>query len=164
MRRVSTLGLTAAALTTALVCATPASAAGHPGDHTGREQVFELVAHETQASFIDVGTPGASQGDEFVIAGDLLKDSATVGTFDEVCTLTRVGPDPDSFNQQCVGTLVLPGGDITFQGLISITAAGPGDINVAITGGTGRYRTAHGFIHADNISETDTDLTVHLIL
>ncbi|WP_050799819.1 allene oxide cyclase barrel-like domain-containing protein [Streptomyces himastatinicus] len=63
-----------------------------------------------------------------------------------------------------MGTLVLPDGDITFQGLISVTAAGPGDINVAITGGTGRYRTAHGFIHAVITNTTDTNLTVHLIL
>ncbi|EFL21988.1 hypothetical protein SSOG_01700 [Streptomyces himastatinicus ATCC 53653] len=76
----------------------------------------------------------------------------------------RVGPVSDSFDQQCVGTLVLPDGDITFQGLISVTAAGPGDINVAITGGTGRYRTAHGFIHAVITNTTDTNLTVHLIL
>lgn len=50
------------------------------------------------------------------------------------------------------------------QGLISVTAAGPGDINLAITGGTGRYRTAHGFVHGGNVGPTDTDLTVHLIL
>ncbi|MEU0841841.1 hypothetical protein ABZ370_20565 [Streptomyces sp. NPDC005962] len=160
----------AAALALALVCAAPVAAAadpvpggGHPLYPGGREQVFDLVARQTQSSFVDVGTPGPSQGDAFIISGDLLQGAATVGTFGEVCTLTRVGPAVDSFDQQCVVTFVLPDGDITIQGLISITAAGPGDINLAITGGTGRYRTAHGFVHAVNASAPDTNVTVHLI-
>ncbi len=37
------------------------------------------------------------------------------------------------------------------------------NITLAITGGTGRFRTAHGFIHAVNSSNTETQLTVHLI-
>lgn len=110
-----------------------------------------------------MGTPGPSQGDEFVISGNLLQGAATVGTFGEVCTLTRVGPAVDSFDQQCVGTFVLPDGQITIQGLISVTAAGPGDIKLAITGGTGRYRTAHGFLQAVTVNATDTAVTVHLI-
>ncbi|MGR3933096.1 allene oxide cyclase barrel-like domain-containing protein [Streptomyces sp. BRA346] len=173
MRLLRYLGLSAAtAVTAALLCAAPAVAAvpvpfwgnGHPPYPIGREQVFSLVAHQTQFSFVDVGTSGPSQGDEFVISGDLLQGSAVVGHYGEVCTLTRVGPVVDSFDQQCVGTLTLPDGDLTIQGLISVTAAGPeADINLAITGGTGRYRTAHGFIHAVPVNATDTGFTVHLI-
>ncbi|MEU1802572.1 hypothetical protein [Streptomyces sp. NPDC019937] len=173
LRRLRHLGLSAAtALTAALLCAAPAAAAasaptgggGDPLFPGGRERVFDLVAHQTQFSFVDVGTPGPSQGDEFVLSGDLLQGSTTVGTFGEVCTLTRVGPVVDSFDQQCVGTLRLPGGDITIQGMISVTAAGPEpDINLAITGGTGRYRTAHGFVHAVSVTGLDTNFTVHLI-
>jgi len=170
MRRFSHFGR-AAVLAIALICAAPVSAAaadplpvgGYPPYPTWREQVFDLVVRQTQASAIDVGTPGPSQGDEFVISGDLLQGTATVGTFGEVCTLTRVGPAVDSFDQQCVATFVLPDGQITIQGLISVTAAGTGDINIAITGGTGRYRTAHGFVHAVNANSTDTAVTVHLI-
>ncbi|RNG38833.1 allene oxide cyclase barrel-like domain-containing protein [Streptomyces botrytidirepellens] len=169
MRRFSHFGR-AAVLAIALVCAAPVSAAADPlpgGIYLpypiGREQVFELVLRQTQFSFVDVGTPGPSQGDEFVLSGDLLQGAATVGTFGEVCTLTRVGPVADSFDQQCVGTLVLADGQITIQGIVSVTAAGPGDITVAITGGTGRYRTAHGYVHATLINATDTGLTVHLI-
>ncbi|MGW2328628.1 allene oxide cyclase barrel-like domain-containing protein [Streptomyces sp. NPDC001700] len=176
MRLLRHLGLSAATVvTTALLCAAPAAAAvpvplwgwgsGHPPYPIGRERVFDLVAHQTQFSFVDVGPPGPSQGDEFVISGDLLQGSAVVGHYGEVCTLTRVGPVVDSFDQQCVGTLTLPDGDITIQGLISVTAAGPeADINLAITGGTGRYRTAHGFVHAVPVDATDTSFTVHLIL
>lgn len=38
---------------------------------------------------------------------------------------------------------------------------GPGDITLAITGGTDRYRTARGFIHAVT-TDTQTQLTVHI--
>ncbi|WSQ98442.1 hypothetical protein OG735_10320 [Streptomyces sp. NBC_01210] len=62
-----------------------------------------------------------------------------------------------------MGSLTLAEGQITFQGRFTITSAGPGDISFAITGGTGSYRTAHGSIHAVNVSATDTQLTVHLI-
>ncbi|WP_432586109.1 hypothetical protein ABVG11_07910 [Streptomyces sp. HD1123-B1] len=168
MRRFAPLALSAAALITTLVQAAPAVAAGsvpgggHPaGGH--RTEVLELVARQTQTTFIDHGDPGTSQGDELVLAGDLLRGPALFGRFGEVCTLTRVGPEPDSFDQQCVGTLTLPGGDLTLQGLISVTAAGPGEVTVAITGGTGRYRTAHGVIEAVNTSDTETRLTLRII-
>ncbi|WP_260848722.1 dirigent protein [Streptomyces sp. SLBN-118] len=127
------------------------------------EQVFQLVARQTQISSIDVdGSSGPSQGDELVVSGDLLRDSATVGNFGEVCTTTRTAPG-DEFDLQCAGSLSLTQGQITFQGRFNVTAAGPGDVSLAITGGTGSYRTARGFIHADNVSDTDTQLTVHLI-
>ncbi|MFI0815576.1 hypothetical protein ACH4TX_02275 [Streptomyces sp. NPDC021098] len=173
MRPLRHLGLSAAtALAAALLCAAPASAAnpvpvggsGHPTHPTGREQVFDLIARRTQTSYVDVGTPGPSQGDEFVIRGDVLQGSAVVGHFGEVCTFTGVGPTPDAFDQQCVATFTLPDGDLTIQGLISITAAGPADAELAITGGTGRYRTAHGFVRGVNTNATDTAVSVHLIL
>ncbi|MEU1669970.1 hypothetical protein ABZ547_41565 [Streptomyces sparsogenes] len=56
-------------------------------------------------------------------------------------------------------------GLVTFQGRFTFTAAGPpADITLAITGGTGAYRTARGYIEAVNPSATQTQLTVHLIL
>nr|WP_254708059.1 hypothetical protein [Streptomyces lunaelactis] len=113
------------------------------------EKVFELVARQTQIS-------------EIVVSGDLIFGSATVGNFGEVCTMTRTAP-LDEFDLQCAGSLTLAQGQITFQGQFTVTGAGPGDINFAITGGTGSYKTARGFIHAANVSDTDTQLTVHLI-
>ncbi|MEU9497623.1 hypothetical protein [Streptomyces sp. NPDC048196] len=148
-----------------LLCPHPASAAsGTSGGHyPPREEVFQLTAQQTQGSFIDVdGSSGPSQGDEFVISGNLLRGSATVGTYSEICTLTRTAP-ADEFDLQCAGDLALPLGQLTIQGRFTVTAAGPGNIDLAITGGTGRYRTAHGTVHGDNVSDTETHLTVHLI-
>jgi hypothetical protein len=108
-----------------------------------------------------VAPPGNSQGDELIVTGDILRSNATVGRFDEVCTTTRTGPN-DTSDLQCHITLSLPEGQITVQGVFSISGSGPGDITLAITGGTGDYRTAQGFIHAVNTGDTEA-LTVHLI-
>jgi hypothetical protein len=146
-------------------CPHPASAVtATSSDHyLPREEVFRLTAQQTQGSFIDVdGSSGPSQGDEFVVSGNLLRGGVTVGTYSEICTLTRTAP-ADEFDLQCAGDLALPLGQLTIQGRFTVTGAGPGDIDLAITGGTGRYRTAHGTVHGDNVSDTETQLTVHLI-
>ena len=147
----------------ASACASPATAAdgSHPG--VPREEVFQLVARSTQSSFVDVNPSGPSQGDELVISGDLLNQGATVGTYGEVCTLTRVGP-VDYFDLQCVATFTLAQGQITVQGRFPVTPAGSGEVDLAITGGTGVYRTAGGYVHAVNTNSTDTAITVHLTL
>ncbi|MCW7991014.1 hypothetical protein XF35_38790 [Streptomyces platensis subsp. clarensis] len=117
----------ATGLSAILFCAPAASAAGADSFPPG-ETVFQLVAKQTQGTFVDVdGSSGPSQGDE------------------------------------CAADLTLPLGQLTAQGRFTVTAAGPGNIDFAITGGTGRYRTAHGSVHAVNVSDTETNLTVHLI-
>jgi hypothetical protein len=62
-----------------------------------------------------------------------------------------------------VVTLTLPKGKITGQGVFPITSSGPGDITLAITGGTGDYRTARGYVQAVNTSTTESQVTLHLI-
>ncbi|MFD9210965.1 hypothetical protein ACFVZM_32350 [Streptomyces sioyaensis] len=140
-----------------------AAAAGTGGDGYPREEVFQLTAQQTQGAFIDVdGSSGPSQGDEFVISGNLLRSSVTIGTYSEVCTLTRTAP-ADEFDLQCAVDLALPLGQLTVEGRFTVTSAGPGNIDLAITGGTGRFRTAHGTVHGDRVSDTETLITVHLI-
>jgi hypothetical protein len=122
MRHFAHLGLSAAATMAALVCASPASAAapapgsGGHSPNSAREEVFELVARSTQASSIDVNPSGSSQGDQLVVSGDLLRNSAVVGSFNEVCTLTRNDLATDTGTEQCQVTLTLPDGHITVQG------------------------------------------------
>ncbi|MBP8531652.1 hypothetical protein [Streptomyces sp. MK37H] len=144
------------------VAATPAAGAAVPVPLHEKGEVFQLTARPTQTNFVDVAPPGNSQGDELIVTGDLFRSNATVGRFDEVCTVTRTAP-MDTSDLQCQITLSLPEGRIAVQGVFTITSAGPGDITLAITGGTGRYRTAHGSIHAVNTSDAESQLTVHLI-
>ncbi|MEU5208698.1 hypothetical protein [Streptomyces sp. NPDC020742] len=154
----------ATGLVALLLCAQPASAAtaAGPGHTPPRDEVFQLVARQTQGNFIDVDdSSGPSQGDEFVATGNLDRGSITVGTYSEICTITRTAP-LDEFDLQCAADMTLPNGQITLQGRFTVTASGPGEIDLAITGGTGRYSTAQGFVHGVNVSDTETRLTVHL--
>jgi hypothetical protein len=166
VRHFKHVGLSAATgLAALLVCSHPASASSGTGPEPkpDKEEVFQLVARQTQISSIDVdGSSGRSRGGELVVSGNLLRDSATVGNFSEVCTTTRTASG-NEFDLQCAGSFSLAQGQITFQGRFTITSAGPGDISFAITGGTGGYRTARGYIHAIAVGNTDTQLTVHLI-
>ncbi|MFI5524048.1 hypothetical protein [Streptomyces platensis] len=166
MRPFKQIVLSAATGVSALLFCAPAAAAasGAGGDSfPPREEIFQLVAKQTQGTFVDVdGSSGPSQGDEFVVTGNLFRGTIPVGTYSQVCTLTRTAPN-DEADLQCAADLALPLGQITVQGRFTITSAGPGNIDLAITGGTGRYRTAHGHIQATNVSDTETNLTVHLI-
>lgn len=168
MRHFNAKGLALSAATgfmALIFCAQPASAvAGSGGGHyPPGEEVFQLTAQQTQGTFVDVdGSSGPSLGDEFVVSGNLLRGSTAVGTYSEICTLTRTAP-ADEFDLQCAADLALPQGQLTVQGRFTVTSAGPGDIDLAITGGTGRYRTAHGTVHGVTTSSTETRLTVHLI-
>ncbi|MGY0056455.1 allene oxide cyclase barrel-like domain-containing protein [Streptomyces sp. LZ34] len=164
MHHLKRVGLSAATGLAALVaCAAPASALGDDDlDPSHQETVYHLVTQPTDQSLLDLDGLGPSQGDELIITGNLLQNGQPVGTFSEVCTLTRVTAVGES-DLQCQGTLVLPQGQITFQGQFTITADGPSDVTLAIRGGTGSYSTAHGFIHAVNPGAAQTEVVVHVI-
>ncbi|MEU2121121.1 hypothetical protein ABZ507_04745 [Nocardia niwae] len=63
----------------------------------------------------------------------------------------------------CQATLWLPDGQMTGQGMV-VDPGTPSkaEYDIAITGGTGSYKAARGYIHVEVISETSTNLTVHL--
>ena len=90
-----------------------------------------------------------------------------MGGYECSTLLYRSGADPagppQAQTDQCVATLSLPRGQITAQGLVDRT--GPVPITVAITGGTGAYRTAHGEVETSGPNDAgDEPLTLKLIL
>jgi hypothetical protein len=86
---------------------------------------------------LDLGRHGLSKGDQIVENDRLLtKSGKRVGHDGFACTIT----DASVPEAACQGTFVLPGGQITVQFLNS-----PPSVKIgAITGGTGRFRSARG--------------------
>ena len=107
---------------------------------------------------VDVGDEGFGVGDYLVIGSDPLYNRAgtkQVGHTNGDCLLTELDEATFEVTFECDVTFVLRNGSITAEGPFSGTETG-GSGNLAVTGGTGRYRTAHGEVH---VTETDTGLT-----
>ena len=101
-----------------------------------------------QLNLIDQGEPGFTLGDQIVFADDLLTkpNGKPAGTDGGVCTVVRVtDAGARSGTAQCEVTYALKAGQVTAQGLATMTDGGFSGTQVAaITGGTGRFRNAHG--------------------
>ncbi|MER7765820.1 hypothetical protein [Kitasatospora sp. NPDC096140] len=165
MSRFKDLGPTAAGtLAAVLLCGPSAVAAGPPADHgpSGQQKTFTLLAQVTRESLLHLGTGDApSQGDQIVFAEDLLRDGEKVGHGGGACTVTFLAR-PGAGEAQCQVTTALPGGQLTTQGLQSFADHVLGEFDVAITGGTGDFRSAGGFVHGVPRSATEIELTFHL--
>lgn len=99
---------------------------------------------------VDLGAPGPSLGDVQILNDRLVnRRGKVVGHDGGVCTVTSL--DPPETN--CTITFSLPGGQITTQFLNS-----PPPRKLApITGGTKRYRSAHGdLVLKENPDQTGT--------
>jgi hypothetical protein len=113
--------------------------------HGDRGKTLKLVAVDPVDEFVDNGVPGPSLGDQLVFSETLLKNGRDVGMSGGVCTVVRGVPPYDIVTVQCLGTLSLQRGQITLQGLFEVQGEDdPGPFELAITGGTGKYRGAGG--------------------
>lgn len=144
-----------------LASASSPSASSATTDDADRVQVIRLVARAAQEAELDLGKKGFGQGDQFVFSENLFRDGKKVGMSGGVCQFTFVAEDSSKLLANCVATLSLPRGQVTVQGLLNFAEDGP--FVVAITGGTGAYRTAHGQMRIV-IGETEDQYTLYLIL
>jgi hypothetical protein len=125
---------------------------------------FEIVARTVSKSDIDIGAPGLSQGDQLIIWKDMFfrrEPNKRVGDDVIHCTVTRV-VGPQKVATSCDVNYWFDGvGQITAQGLVHLDLVNPSQFDIAITGGTGRFRTATGFV---TIRQTTGDhhLTFHV--
>lgn len=136
----------AAALLIAVSTASAAWSATPSASDTGlrihqHTEIIQLVARQTHSETVDAGKKGLGPGDEIIIAEDLYRDGEKIGDHSVVCTYVRTKPG----ELQCLGTFDLPQGQITSQALLHLPAAAT--VDIAITGGTGDYRSARGFVH-----------------
>jgi hypothetical protein len=102
---------------------------------------------------IDLGQPGSSLGDEFISSSLLLQHGSKVGRIDSVCVVTNSTPP----TTVCQAGLRLDSGQIEVMGRVPGKAlSGQADVKIAVVGGTGAYRHAHGVATVDTVNSVLT--------
>jgi hypothetical protein len=151
------LVLAAAGVTVAAASSWSADASKH------RVQTIQLVAKQTNATLLVLAAHGHGPvGNEFLGTDDLYRQGRKVGHDASVCQfMADLGQAGGRF--QCLVTVSLPEGQLTVQGLVTLTEAGSPPLTLAVTGGTGAYRTAHGEVRVVQVSETEAHDTITLI-
>ncbi|MFG3037075.1 hypothetical protein ACGFYZ_09250 [Streptomyces sp. NPDC048330] len=144
LRRIGVLGACSVA-----AVAFGAVAPVHADEADGFE--FTLYAKEVPGEGADESAAAPKVGDVFTVADDLYrtKGGSTVGRDGVTCAVVRVSGTQADVN--CVGTFVLnggPGGQLTAQALVTFdtSAESPAAYDVAITGGTGDFTQARGYV------------------
>jgi hypothetical protein len=140
--------------------AASASAVGDAsaGQHT---EVINLVMHGDAETLVDLGPKGFSAADQEVVAVTLFREGRKIGRGSSVCQFVQV--TAKSAVDVCSVVLSLPAGQLTADGLVVSSPAGPGPYTLAITGGTGSYRTARGELTVTPRSGDTVPVTVRLI-
>jgi Allene oxide cyclase barrel like domain len=106
----------------------------------------------------DVRKAAPSKGDQTIFHDKLLRDGRAVGHEDGACTVTRITPTADPIKLNCVGSVVLPRGQITFQGFATAAPAK----HLVVTGGTGRFARSAGRVTLTEFGDGTGSLVVHL--
>jgi hypothetical protein len=165
MRRLVGKSLTVLTLATASLTLTSATASGSaPSDQNTK--TLDLLVKTVDSAALDLGRPGPSLGDQSIFTSDLYQHGTKIGEGRSVCTITRIaGTGADAkVTAQCLGTDVLPAGQVTLQGAVAFTGPNVPPFTLAITGGTGAYKRAHGEADTRPINPTDAELTYRMIL
>jgi hypothetical protein len=149
MRRTFIIGA-AVALLLALIGGTAWAATA---DHD-RTRTIRLDVEFSPFFLADIGDQGPSLGDATIFSDKLLRNGRQVGQEGGSCTIV----DVTQGSVNCVGTVKLRDGQLTFQGL---TTAAPTK-ELVVTGGTGAYLGAEGSATlVENPDQTGT-LTLRL--
>ena len=164
MKRLVPLSVLVLALATAAGVAFAASSGGGRGHdkHNGlpirHGKVIHVVEHATTDAVTNHadGVNTDTVGDVLTFTNDVFdeKDSSKVGSDQGYCIRMIVG-----MSWECVWTTFLPGGQITVEGPFYDTK----DSVLAITGGTGAYRFARGWMELKSrAGGTKFDFIFHL--
>jgi len=147
--------LIAAACTTLVAAFAFAATAG--GEPAALTVTLKLVERATTDAVTDTGKKGDTAGDILTFANVLYNAGNTkkVGTDNGYCVRTVVGK-----SWECWWTTFLAGGQITVEG--PFLDAGPSKLS--ITGGTGTYSRARGWmdLRARNEKGTEFDFIYHV--
>ena len=136
-RTLAICGIAAAVLVATVVASGAVAAPSKPATVSTRAETLRFRVHFSPFFFNDLDRNGQpSKGDQIVFHDLLFRDGHQVGQDGGSCTV--VNNDP--LLASCTGTIQLPNGQITFAWLNSP----PPRKQLAITGGTGHFRTARG--------------------
>jgi hypothetical protein len=138
-------------LALAAVLAVTAAASAASTHQASGSKVIHLTQTFGEGWDFDVPPQGPSPGDQFGGPLNWSRGSKVVATVGFQCTLTRLDPPED----QCILSARFAEGVLTAQTLFQETSQAPTDW--AITGGTGAYRDAGGFLVVHN-----PDVTLHI--
>ena len=150
----------AAAIAAALTVTSLSPASAHNSPE--KPKVFTVTTKTITEAQIDVGDPGPTLGDSNVITEDVYVAGKKVGTSDVNCVLVRLDPVTHKFAVSCLNTTVLPGGQITAQGVVTSDEVEKVPFRQAITGGTGAYKGATGQLTVDEAGDGPAHLTFDL--
>ena len=131
MRRTILIGA-AVALLLALIGGT---AWATTADHD-RTRTLKFGVEFSPFFLADIGDQGPSLGDATIFSDKLLRGGKQVGQQGGSCTIV----DVQNAGVNCVGTVKLRDGQITYQGLVSSDPTK----ELVVTGGTGAYLGAEG--------------------
>ncbi|MBF6455973.1 allene oxide cyclase barrel-like domain-containing protein [Nocardia cyriacigeorgica] len=120
--------------------------------------VIELQVQNIGYEALDLGPSGPSLGDMDVFSGNAIQDGRTVGQGGGSCQTLRV--DGDHVLMQCVITMELERGSVTMQ---STWTRGASPLDMAITGGTGEYRSARGTVRFWDIATPNERVRAEVI-
>jgi allene oxide cyclase len=137
MRRIASTAVSVALIATLAVAVAAWADGRHDGKGHGR--MLTVIEHATTDATTDTGAAGDSAGDILTFANEVFDraDAHSVGTDQGYCVRIVVGK-----SYECNWTTILSDGQITVEGPFLDT----GDSTLAVTGGTGRYRNARGFM------------------
>jgi hypothetical protein len=153
-----TIAMVLAGAAVTVTAASSTSATRNPAE------TIRLVAKQTHATVLVLAAAGQGPiGNQFLTTDAVFRQGRKVGDDASVCQVVAE-PDHASRRFQCVATVSLPEGQLTAQGLATVTETSPQPFTLVITGGTGAYRTAHGQLRVAPVSETERHYTLTLIL
>lgn len=164
--RLGIVALVAVILAAGGVTLASADSGKRAGD--GRSEVIKLFALTDldQSADLDLGATGESVGDRFVFSDDLYtrKGGDKVGIDGGECIVVRLDTAARSATVQCAVTASLDDrGQITVQGLVTFSESEAGaTFTLPITGGSGDFRGASGEITVEELSDTESNLTLSL--
>ena len=163
------LAITAIAVTM-LASGGVALANGDPtraSDRTAPGHSITVTGKTTQLNLLDLGEKGFTLGDQIAFSDDLITEpnAEAAGLDGGICTLIRVtDADAQTGTVQCLITYSLKGGQVTTQGLLTLTNGGfLGTQGAAITGGTGLYRNARGDSSLEFVRPGELNITLKIL-